>query len=174
MKHSAVGNVAPSQNPHKYRRLTNFVEATLRRHIGLKPQDRTKKRGENSPRSINSEFFSKPNLQIRSQILWTAVRVVPVVLRPPLVRFHIPPLVVLRPAIFTRFRQFMPSMLGLFAVPSMVLDGFVEIVIGVLGAVLAFRFARFHTGCAGEKQKPAESHQRDRQLSVFQNPCPPL
>ena len=74
-----------------------------------------------------------------SRKLRTAVRVVPVVFRAPLVRFHVPPLVVLRPAIFARFRQFVSRMLSLLAVIAVMLDRFMQIVVGFLGAVLALR-----------------------------------
>jgi len=86
-----------------------------------------------------------------------AVIVIPVALRPPFVAFHVPPLMILRPAIFARFRQFVPRMLGLFAVPAVMLDGFMKFVVGVFGAMLALRFIRFHSGRPGEEQKPAKS-----------------
>jgi hypothetical protein len=86
-----------------------------------------------------------------------AVIVFPIVLDTPFVRFHVPPLVVLVPAIFAGFAQLVTRMLGLLAVPTVVLDRFVNVVIGPFRAMLAFRFIRANIRRARQKQKACES-----------------
>ena len=71
--------------------------------------------------------------------------VVPVVFGAPLMRFYVPPLVILPPAIFARIRQFVTRMLGLLAVVAVMLDRFVQIVVGFFGTVLALCLARLYS-----------------------------
>ncbi len=74
----------------------------------------------------SQDFYEiKTELEPQARKLLMAVIVIPVAFRTPLMPLHVPPLVVLRPAIFARFRQFVSRMLGLFAVPAMMSDGFV-------------------------------------------------
>ena len=77
--------------------------------------------------------------------------VVPVMLCAPLVRFDVPPLVILRPAVFARIRKFVTRMFGLLAVIAVVLDCFVKIVVGFFGAVLALGLTRLYAWRRGEQ-----------------------
>src|ERR1035438_6307779 len=103
-----------------------------------------------------------------------AVIVFPIVLGTPFVGFNVPPLVMLVPAIFAGLAQLMTRMLGLLAVPTVVLDRFVNVVIGPFGAMLAFRFIRANIRRARQEQKACESRQRYEQLCQLQNSQPPF
>src|SRR5690348_12817499 len=62
--------------------------------------------------------------------------VVPITIRVPAVAVFVPPPMVLVPATFACFAQFMAGMVGLSAVPAMMLDGLVQFVIGLVNAPL--------------------------------------
>ena len=64
--------------------------------------------------------------------------VVPVVIRAPSMGFDVSPSVAVIPTIFPRFVQFVTRMLGLAAVPTVVFDRFMEVMIGPFCPVLAF------------------------------------
>ena len=89
-----------------------------------------------------------------------SVVIVPVVFHPPRMSFHVPPLVVLVPAILASLGQFVPRVFGLLAVVAVVLDRLVQVMVGFFGAVLAFCLARAHARRAGEEQKSDESRKR--------------
>src|SRR5262249_34807507 len=80
------------------------------------------------------------------------VLVVPVAVGVPPVFVFIPPTVILRVAVFTRFAQFVPRMLRLSAVPSVVIDRFVKMPVRPGDPVLAFGFVRAHMRWTGQKQ----------------------
>jgi hypothetical protein len=84
------------------------------------------------------------------------VVVVAVVIRAPSVGFDVPPSVAVIPTIFPRFVQFVTRMLGLAAVPTVMFDRFMEVMIGPFCPVLAFRLAGTDTWCAGEEQKTSQ------------------
>jgi membrane glycosyltransferase len=84
------------------------------------------------------------------------VVVVPVMIRAPSVGFDVPPSVAVIPTIFARLVQFVTRMLGLAAVPAVMFDRFVEMMICLFGPMLAFRLAGTDTWCAGEKQKTSQ------------------
>jgi hypothetical protein len=84
------------------------------------------------------------------------VVVIPVVIRAPSVGFDVPPSVAVIPTIFPRFAQFVTRMLGLAAVPTVMFDRFVEVMIGPFCPVLAFRLVGTDTWCAGEEQKASQ------------------
>jgi hypothetical protein len=60
------------------------------------------------------------------------------------------------PAIFPRFVQFVTRMLGLAAVPTVMFDRFVEVMICAFCPVLAFRLVGTDTWCAGDEQKTSQ------------------
>ena len=84
--------------------------------------------------------------------------VVPVVFLAPLAPLSIPPpaVVPLVPAVFTSFPKFVTCVLGLAAVPAVMLDRFVEAMIGPFCPVLAFRLVGTDTWCAGEEAKTSQ------------------
>jgi hypothetical protein len=88
--------------------------------------------------------------------------------------FHIPPLVVLLPAILTSLGQFVPRVFGLLAVVAVMFDRFVQIMVGLFRAVLAFRLTSAHARHASKEQKPDESRKRYEEFSVFQHPDTPF
>ncbi len=63
--------------------------------------------------------------------------IVPVTVAVPAVAVFIPPTMALSPAAFPRLMQFMPRMVRLPAVPTMMLDGFMQLVICLGDAPLA-------------------------------------
>jgi hypothetical protein len=80
------------------------------------------------------------------------VVVVPVVIRAPSVGFDVPPSVAVIPTIFPRFVQFVTRMLGLAAVPTVMFDRFVDVMICPFCPMLAFRLVGTDTRYAGEEQ----------------------
>ena len=62
--------------------------------------------------------------------------VVPVAISMPAVAVFVPPTMSLTPAAFSRLAQFVPRTIRLLAVPTMVLDGFVQFVIRLDDAAL--------------------------------------
>ena len=65
------------------------------------------------------------------------IMVVPVLLGMPALVVFVPPAMVPTPAAFTRRLQFAALVIGLLAVAAVVLDGLMQIVLGVLEAMLA-------------------------------------
>src|SRR5450432_1952015 len=91
-----------------------------------------------------------------------SVVVFPVVLLTPGMPLGVPPLVVLVPAIFPGFAQFVPGMLRLSAVPTVVVDRFVQVMIGFFGPMLAFCFAGADIRRSGQQQKPSKRCHRQK------------
>jgi hypothetical protein len=65
------------------------------------------------------------------------IMIIPIVIGVPAVSILVPPAVVVVPAVGTRFRKFMAPMLGLGTAPTVMLDGLVQLVIRLDGALLA-------------------------------------
>ena len=72
---------------------------------------------------------------------WTliviVVAVIPVALVMPPALVFIPPAMMLAPAVFARFLQLAPFVVGLLARPPMTLDRFMQLVLGMLDPALA-------------------------------------
>ena len=64
------------------------------------------------------------------------IMIVPIAIGVPAVSIFIPPTMPLAPAAFAGFPQIAPGMLGLLAVGAVMLDGFVQIVVGLDDAPL--------------------------------------
>jgi hypothetical protein len=158
VKHSAVENVARSRNPHEHWRFDDAKKTRRNRFAAL-----------DNLKLLEVQMPVNAGLETCSQKLRTAVRVVPIVFRAPLMRFNVPPLVILPPAILTRLRQFVARMLGLLAVIAVMLDRLVQVVVGLFGSVLTRGLARFHTRRTREQQKSTQHRQGDEQLSVLQD-----
>jgi hypothetical protein len=86
----------------------------------------------------------------------TAVIVIPIAIAVPAVVIFVPPSVIGLPAILSSFLQFVPRVLRLLALPTMVFDGFVNPVIGSHHAILAFPFIRTNRRCTSEHKKSGE------------------
>jgi hypothetical protein len=86
----------------------------------------------------------------------TAVIVIPVAIAVPAVLIFVPPLVLGLPAVFSRFLQFVPCVLGLLAVPAVMLHGFVNPMIGPHQAILAFPFVCANRGRTSEYKQSGE------------------
>ena len=102
-------------------------------------------------------FFKDQRVVSPLRLSWMPVVVVPVVIRAPSVGFDVPPSVTVIPTIFPRFVQFVTRMFGLAAVPTVMFDRFVEVMICLFGSVLAFRLVGTDTRYAGEEQKLASA-----------------
>src|SRR5216684_9226792 len=81
------------------------------------------------------------------------VMVVPIVVGVPTMLVFIPPAMGAVPAIFARFVQFVPSLIGLFAFAPVMLDGFMKTMIGPGDAPLASVVIGAQTRRAGEEQE---------------------
>lgn len=64
------------------------------------------------------------------------IAIIPIVLVMPASFVLIPPAMVLLPAALPRFAQFAPLVVGLPAVPTVVLDCFMQLVLGMFNAAL--------------------------------------
>jgi hypothetical protein len=96
------------------------------------------------------------------------VVIVPVALATPAVAFHIPPTMAVFPAVLAGFTEFGTTVRGLLALVSVVLNGFVQFVVGPNQSLLAI--IGHGAGCAGEKHKSASQHGgSDNGFPVSQN-----
>ena len=86
---------------------------------------------------------SRPALEVETRIglvvvvIVVVVMVVPIAIRAPAVAVFIPPAMAMFPTPGARFGKFMAIFCGLWAVPAMMLGGFMEFVIRVGDALLA-------------------------------------
>jgi hypothetical protein len=85
-----------------------------------------------------------------------AVVVVPVAIGVPPLSVFIPPTVIVSPAILAGVGQFVPRMVRFFAVPAVMVNGFVKVMIGLGHAMLAFGLIRFQVRRAREKKNARE------------------
>jgi len=82
-----------------------------------------------------------------------AVVVVPVTIGVPAVLIFIPPAMIRTPAILASIAQLVPRMFRLFAVPAVMLDSIVKMVIGLRNTVLAFGFVGPYARRCGKNQE---------------------
>jgi hypothetical protein len=101
---------------------------------------------------------NRPALEVESRIGLVAVVIVivPVTIGAPAVSIFIPPSVTVFPAPGTRFRQLMPILRGLRAVPAVVLGSFMKFVIRASDALLAV-IVRAQRDGAGEEECGTQS-----------------
>jgi uncharacterized membrane protein len=90
--------------------------------------------------------------------------IIPIAFGVPAVAVFVPPFVIGIPAILAGFPQFMASVLGLLTIPAVVLRGFMEAVVGLCEAVLAFSFISARTRCSGEHEKTGQGGGHERLL----------
>ncbi len=81
------------------------------------------------------------------------VMVIPVAVGMPTMPVFIPPFVAVLPAAFPCFVQFMAPALGLLALVSVMLNGFMQLVIHTHDATLAIVVVSVQARSASEKQK---------------------
>jgi hypothetical protein len=84
------------------------------------------------------------------------VVVIPIAIGMPTVFVFVPPAMSAAPAILARFVQFMPGLISLFAFASMMLDGFMKMMIGPGNTTLAVVVIGAQTRCAGEEQESGQ------------------
>jgi hypothetical protein len=92
---------------------------------------------------------------------------VPVVLGAPLMRVFVPPLVLLVPAAFTLFGEFVAPVIGVLAVRPIVFDGFVQLVINSGGFALAI-VVSVHVR-RGERKQSGQYGKTNDRLPCIQN-----
>jgi hypothetical protein len=102
------------------------------------------------------------------------VLIIPIAVAVPPMFVLIPPPVIRAPAILPSFMQFMSRMVGLPAVPTMMLHSLMQFVVGFRQTVLALRFVRTKARRAGEQQHSGQRRSRYNQLSVLQDPQTPF
>jgi hypothetical protein len=91
---------------------------------------------------------------------------VPIALCVPTVAVFVPPAMVVIPATFACFLEFVASMIGLPAVPTMVLDGLVHFVVGLGNAPLTTAIVIV---VVGESARGGRERQQTRQRCDGQN-----
>jgi hypothetical protein len=84
---------------------------------------------------LNYQITKLPNLKCFSVAV--VIAIVPVVLFTPAMLVLIPPAMMFAPAPFARLMQFAPLVVGLTAVSTVALDGFVQFMIPMRNAPLA-------------------------------------
>jgi hypothetical protein len=92
-------------------------------------------------------------LYCESVLVWAPVLIVPITIGAPTAFVFIPPPVVLAPAMLASLAQFVSCVLGLLAVPSVVLDGLVKLVVSLGDSLLAFMLLGPTPRCACKEQK---------------------
>ncbi len=97
-----------------------------------------KPRAEEGGRDAGSSCTASPwgVSQVRTERLVVVIVIVPVVLGAPLVRIFIPPPLVVVPAKGPRSGQFLSPVFGFGTLGAILFDGFMQIVIGLDGALL--------------------------------------
>lgn len=86
------------------------------------------------------------------------VVIIPVAVCVPTMAVFVPPLVRVRPAIFSRFVQLLACVNYLSALPSVMFGGFVQPVVGLGNAPLAGRFVAANRRCAHENESGCQRH----------------
>jgi hypothetical protein len=92
----------------------------------------------------------------KSNSVLIVIMVIPIALRMPAMCVFIPPAVIGTPAVLARFVKLMTSAFGLLTVIAMMLDGFVQPVVGACDAALAF-------AGVGVQQRRSAEHQKASQ-----------
>jgi hypothetical protein len=98
--------------------------------------------------------------------------IIPVVLGAPAMAVFIPPAMAAIPAILARFVQFMPRMVGLPTLASMMLDGFVKTMVSPGNSPLAIVVIGAQTRSAAEEQESRQRRTNQRDLSRSENSRP--
>jgi hypothetical protein len=92
----------------------------------------------------------------KSNSVLIVVVVIPIALSMPAMCVFIPPTVIGAPAVLARFVKLMTSAFGLLTVITMMLDGFVQPVVGARDAALAFVGVGMQQRCSAEHQKAGQ------------------
>jgi hypothetical protein len=100
------------------------------------------------------------------ELVSIVIMVIPVAIGMPAVAVFVPPTMPFIPAAFPGLAQFVPRTIRLLAVPTVVLDGFVQFVVrlgdATLASIVVFGVC---TGHCPECQQARESHTRKHRLS---------
>ena len=88
------------------------------------------------------------------------VMIIPVMVIMPVVGIFVPPAVIVIPTPLASMVQFVAPMFGLLAVHTVMLDGFVQLVIGMGNPSLAIVIIRTNLGSASQKQESSQGHGR--------------
>jgi len=84
----------------------------------------------------------------------SVIIIIPIVVGVPTMPVFIPPAMLYLPAALPRFVQFAAPVHGLLALVSMMLDGFVQLVVRARDASLTIVVIGAHARCADKHQKP--------------------
>ncbi len=84
----------------------------------------------------------------------SVIIIIPIAVCMPTMPVFIPPSMLYPPAALPRLVQFMAPVLGLLALVSVMLDGFVQLVVHARDASLTIVVIGAQVRCAGKHQKP--------------------
>jgi len=97
-------------------------------------------------------------------VVVVVIMIIPITVGVPTMAVFVPPLVRVRPAIFSRFVQLLACVDCLSAVPAMMFGGFVQAVVGFCNAPLASRLVATNRRCAHENKGGCQRHCREPRL----------
>jgi hypothetical protein len=102
-------------------------------------------------------------------IVFIVIAVVPVVLGVPTMLVFIPPTMIVAPAVIARFPQFVTRTVRLLALASVMLDGFMKMMIRLGDSLLATVVIGAQTRGAGEEQESRQRSAGERYFSHAKN-----
>jgi hypothetical protein len=102
-------------------------------------------------------------------IVFIVIAVVPVVLGVPTMPVFIPPTMIVAPAVIARFPQFVTRTVRLLALASVMLDGFMKMMIRLGDSLLATVVIGAQTRGAGEEQESRQRRTGERYFSHAKN-----
>jgi hypothetical protein len=110
--------------------------------------------------SVKGVTKKAPGIPHGQELMAVVIVIVPITVAVPAVAVFIPPTMALSPAAFPRLMQFMPRMVRLSAVPTMMLDGFMQLVICLGDASLAPIVVIVATECARHRTESQHCSKR--------------
>jgi hypothetical protein len=99
------------------------------------------------------------------------IAIIPIVLRTPAMLVFVPPSMADAPAVLPRFVEFMTPAFGFPTPAAMMLNGFVQLVVGARNAALAIVAIGAQKRCSGEHQKASQrgcSKDRSSESQILQ------
>jgi hypothetical protein len=102
-------------------------------------------------------------------IVFIVIAVIPVVLGVPTMLVFIPPTMVVVPAVIARFPQFVTRTVRLLALASVMLDGFMKMMVRLGDSLLATVVITAQTWSAGEEKEPRQRSAGQRYFSHAKN-----
>jgi hypothetical protein len=98
------------------------------------------------------------------------VVIIPIAFRVPAMSIFVPPAVAVLPTVGARFRQFVAPVFGLRTLPSMFVDGFMELMVGLDDALLTLVGPDCGPTCEQKGRRESHAGQRKTYPSHFHPP----